>query len=106
MSARDSDPPRSPPASRTPSSAPSRPAESPRQPVPNRQPAAVVDDAGQRRMLSPAERKIRNANRQIEADKAIAEHERAQRAFYENRARLKAERLARAGSETEVKAQK
>jgi hypothetical protein len=44
---------------------------------------------------------VRNEARRTEAKKAMTDHERAQKAFYENRARLKAERLAR---ETELKA--
>jgi hypothetical protein len=45
--------------------------------------------------LTKAERKARKAFRQVEAERAIAEHETAQKAFHANRERLKAERLAR-----------
>jgi hypothetical protein len=38
------------------------------------------------------------AFRQVEAEKAMTDHERAQKAFHENRERLKAERLAREAS--------
>jgi hypothetical protein len=93
MSAREPEPPRSPPSPR-PSQAPSRPTEPPRQPEPSRQYATsgqMAQEANERRLLSPAERKTRNAARQLQAEKAMAEHERAQKALHENRARLKAE---------------
>jgi hypothetical protein len=61
----------------------------------------MVEEAKERRLLTPSERAIRNEARRTEAKKAMTDHERAQKAFYENRARLKAERLAR---ETELKA--
>jgi hypothetical protein len=48
-----------------------------------------------RKMPTAAEREARKAFRQTEAKVAISEHERAQKAFHENRERLKAERLAR-----------
>jgi hypothetical protein len=41
------------------------------------------------------ERNARKAFRQIDAEKAMSEHEKAQRAFHKNYERLKAERLAR-----------
>ena len=47
------------------------------------------------RQLTKAERVARKAFRQVDAEKAITEHEIAQKAFYKNRERLKAERLAR-----------
>jgi hypothetical protein len=37
----------------------------------------------------------RNAERRADAEQAMREHEAAQKAFHENRKRLKAERLAR-----------
>jgi hypothetical protein len=55
----------------------------------------MVEEAEERRLLTPAERKARKAARQVEAEKAMTDRERAQKAFYENRERLKAERLAR-----------
>jgi len=61
----------------------------------------MVEEAKERRRLTRAELEIRNAARQVEAEKAMTDHERAQKAFYDNRTRLKAERLAR---ETERKA--
>lgn len=45
--------------------------------------------------LNRAEREARKAFRQAEAVKALSEHDKAQRAFHQNRERLKAERLAR-----------
>jgi hypothetical protein len=50
--------------------------------------------------LIKAERKARKAFRQVEAERAIAEHETAQKAFHANRERLKAERLARESAGT------
>jgi hypothetical protein len=51
--------------------------------------------------LTKAERDARNAFRQVDAEKAMTEHEIAQKAFSNNRERLKAGRLAR---EAEMKA--
>jgi hypothetical protein len=45
--------------------------------------------------ITKAEREARKAFRQLEAKKAVTEHEIAQNAFHANRERLKAERLAR-----------
>ena len=45
--------------------------------------------------LTPEERKARDAMRRADAEQAMREHEAAQKAFYENRERLKALRLAR-----------
>jgi len=45
--------------------------------------------------LTKAERDARKAFRQVDAQKAMTEHEIAQKAFSNNRERLKAERLAR-----------
>ena len=47
------------------------------------------------RQLTKAERDARKAFRQVDAQKAMTEHEIAQKAFSNNRERLKAERLAR-----------
>jgi hypothetical protein len=47
--------------------------------------------------ITKAEREARNAFRQLDAEKAMTEHEIAQKAFSANRERLKAERLAREG---------
>ena len=48
-----------------------------------------------RKPLTPAQREARKVFREAEAKKAISDHEKAQKAFHENRERLKAERLAR-----------
>ena len=45
--------------------------------------------------ISKAERDARKAFRQVDAEKAMTEHEIAQNAFSKNRERLKAERLTR-----------
>ena len=47
------------------------------------------------RQLTKAEREARKAFRQVDAEKAMTEHEIAQKAFSANGERLKAERLAR-----------
>jgi len=47
------------------------------------------------RPISKAEREARKAFRQVDAVKAMSEHARAEKAFAQNRERLKAERLAR-----------
>jgi hypothetical protein len=47
------------------------------------------------RILTSEERKARDAARRADAEQAMREHEAAQRAFYQNRERLKAQRLAR-----------
>jgi hypothetical protein len=49
--------------------------------------------------LTPEERKARDAARRADAEQAMREHEAAQKAFYENRERLKALRLARERAE-------
>jgi hypothetical protein len=45
--------------------------------------------------LTPEERKARDAQRRADAEQAMREHDAAQKAFYDNRERLKALRLAR-----------
>ena len=52
-------------------------------------------DFERRATPSAAEREARKLFRAAEAVKAMTEHERAQKAFFENRDRLKALRLAR-----------
>jgi hypothetical protein len=47
------------------------------------------------RVLTPEQRAARNAERRADAEQAMRDHEAAQKAFYDNRERLKAERLAR-----------
>lgn len=62
-----------------------------------------MSDTFERKVLTPAQRAARKAFRQVEATKAMTEHEKAQKAFDANRERLKAERLEREahGSEKE-----
>jgi hypothetical protein len=47
------------------------------------------------KILTSEERKARDAVRRADAEQAMREHEAAQKAFYENRERLRALRLAR-----------
>jgi hypothetical protein len=56
--------------------------------------------------LTKEERNARKAFRQVEAKKAMTDHEIAQKAFSANRERLKAERLARQAAATPVVAKK
>jgi hypothetical protein len=53
------------------------------------------DQTFERKMLTPAGREARKVFAAAEAKKAISDHEKAQKAFHENRERLKTERLAR-----------
>jgi len=57
-------------------------------------------DTFERKVITPAEREARKLFREADAAKAMTEHERAQRAFHENRERLKALRLARETQQT------
>jgi hypothetical protein len=56
--------------------------------------------------ITKAERDARKAFRQVDAEKAMTEHEIAQKVFHANRERLKAERLAREATGTQVAAEK
>ena len=56
--------------------------------------------------ITEAERDARKAFRKVDAEKAMTEHEIAQKAFSANRERLKAERLAREAAGTQVAANK
>lgn len=47
------------------------------------------------RILTPEQRKARDQQRRADAEKAMRDHEAAQKAFYANKERLRAERLAR-----------
>ena len=49
----------------------------------------------QRKAMTPAQREARNLFRAANAAVAMTEHQQAQKAFHENRERLKALRLAR-----------
>lgn len=55
----------------------------------------------ERKIMTRAEREARKLFREAEASKSMTEHERAQRAFHENRERLKALRLAREAAAAE-----
>jgi hypothetical protein len=57
--------------------------------------AMTEDLSFRRKPLTPEQRQARDAARRIEAEKAMRDHEEAQKAFHANRERLKAERLAR-----------
>jgi hypothetical protein len=59
-----------------------------------------MSDTFERKVITPAEREARKVFREVEAAKAMTENERAQRAFHENRKRLKALRLARETQQT------
>jgi hypothetical protein len=63
----------------------------------------MSDETFERKVITPAEREARKAFRQVEAEKAMTEHEIAQKAFFNNRERLKAERLAREALELRAK---
>jgi hypothetical protein len=54
--------------------------------------------------MTSAEREARKAFREVDAAKAMTEHEIEQKAFANNRERLKAERLAREATGAETKA--
>lgn len=56
--------------------------------------------------ITKAERDARKAFRQVDAEKAMTEHEVATKAFSKNRERLKAERLAREVAGTSAAATK
>ena len=62
-----------------------------------------MSDSFERKTITPAEREARKLFRQVDAAKAMTEHERTQKAFNENRERLKALRLAREAKETTEK---
>jgi hypothetical protein len=55
----------------------------------------MSDETFERKVTTPAEREARKAVRQVEAEKATKDHERAQKAFHDNRERLRAAPLAR-----------
>ena len=56
--------------------------------------------------ITKAERDARKAFRQVDAEKAMTEHEIVHKAFHANRERLKAERLAREAAGMQVAAKK
>jgi len=57
------------------------------------------DQKLKRRVATPAEREALKVFGPVKTEKAVSEHEKAQRAFYENRERLKALRLGREAAE-------
>jgi hypothetical protein len=59
----------------------------------------MSDETFERKVTTPAEREARKAFKQVEAAKAMTDHEKAQKTFNDNRERLKAERLARESAE-------
>ena len=52
-----------------------------------------MSDTFERKVPTAAEREAQKAFKQAEAEKAMTDHEMAQKAFHQNRERLKAERL-------------
>jgi hypothetical protein len=58
-----------------------------------------VNDQKLKRRVTPAEREAMKVFRQVNTEKSVSEHEKAQKAFHENRERLKALRLAREAAE-------
>ena len=62
-----------------------------------------MSDTFERKVITPAEREARKMFKEADAAKAMTEHERTQKAFHENRERLKALRLAREASVPKAK---
>jgi hypothetical protein len=60
-----------------------------------------MNDQRLKRRATPAEREALKVFGQVKTEKPVSEHERAQKAFHENRERLKALRLAREAAEKE-----
>jgi hypothetical protein len=54
-----------------------------------------MKDQKVKRRVTPAEREALKIFGQVETEKVVSEHEKAQKAFHENRERLKALRLER-----------
>jgi hypothetical protein len=63
----------------------------------------MSDQTFERKLVTPAEREARKVFRQVDAQKAMTEHQIAEKAFSNNRERLKAERLARETAELNAK---
>jgi hypothetical protein len=59
-----------------------------------------MTDTFERKVISPAEREARKLFKEADAVKAMTEHGRSQKAFYENWERLRALRLAREAEQT------
>ena len=68
--------------------------------------AKTPGDFQQPKPVTKAEREARKAFRQVDAKAAMTEHETAENAFFNNRERLKAERLAREASAAPASATK
>jgi hypothetical protein len=62
-----------------------------------------MSDTFERKIITPAEWEARKLFKEADATKAMTEHERAQKAFKENRERLKALRLARDAEDAKAK---
>jgi hypothetical protein len=58
-----------------------------------------MNDQQLKRRVTPAEREALKVFRQVNTEKSVSEHEKAQKAFHENRERLRASRLAREATE-------
>jgi hypothetical protein len=58
-----------------------------------------MNDQKLKRRVTPAEREALKVFRQVNTEKPVSEHEKTQKAFHENRERLKALRLAREAAE-------
>ena len=58
-----------------------------------------MNDQKLKRRVTPAEREALKVFRQVNAEKPVSEQEKAQKAFHENRERLKSLRLAREAAE-------
>jgi F0F1-type ATP synthase epsilon subunit len=61
--------------------------------------AIMTEEFVRNKPLTPDERKLRDMKRRVDAEIAIREHEEAQKAFRDNRERLRAARLARDAAE-------
>jgi hypothetical protein len=58
-----------------------------------------MNDQKLKRRVTPAEREALEVFGQVKTEKPVSEHEKGQKAFHENRERLKALRLAREAAE-------
>ena len=58
-----------------------------------------MNDQKLKRRVTPAEREVLKVFGQVKTEKAVSEHKKAQKAFHENRERLKSLRLAREAAE-------
>jgi hypothetical protein len=58
-----------------------------------------MNDQKLKRRVTLAEREALKVFRQVKTEKPVSEHEKTQKAFHENRERLKALRLAREAAE-------